>query len=407
VRRQPGIGPERSWTSKLLSPALLGIVAAAALALVFGTMAAGIGQTRQSHPLDAFGVVLLVLSSVTTFTPRRDRPVWALAATTLVVNTYLLLGYPFGPVQLCLILVTYQVARQRPLRISVPACLLAAVIASTTIAVRLTHSQFDSSGLLALLWTAWIVLPWSVGAVLHVNSVARERTHKELVSRVALEERMKIASEVHDVAGHGFAVVAMQAGVALLVFDEQPDQARKSLEAIQAISTKSLTDLRGMLDTFHPASGGATVPVVRAPESDEDGADAESGDEGLAGLAGLIDQMRAGSLSVELDLASVEPAPERDIARVAYGVVRESLTNALRHAGPTTAQVCVGRVGDRLVVRVRDHGVGAPDDGAIEGRGLVGMRTRVEAVGGSFTAGTVVDGGFQVMAELPLPEGAR
>lgn len=386
---------------------MLGTVAAGALILVFGTMAAGIGQTSQSRPLDAFSIVLLVLSSVTTLAPRRDAPMWALAATTLVVNTYLLLGYPFGPVQLCLIAVTYQVARQRPLRISVPACFFAAVIASTTIAVRLTNSHFGSPGLLALLWTAWIVLPWSVGALLHVTAVARERTRRELVSRVALEERMKIASEVHDVAGHGFAVVAMQAGVALLVFDEQPDQARKSLEAIQAISTKSLTDLRGMLDTFHPSSGGATVPVVRAPESDEDSADAESAAEGLAGLAGLVDRMRAGSISVELDLAHVEPAPERDVARVAYGVVRESLTNVLRHAGPTTAHVCVGRVGDRLVVRVRDHGVGAPDDSAVEGRGLVGMRTRVEAVGGSFTAGTVVDGGFQVMAELPLPEGVR
>ncbi len=407
MSRRPGIGPSGRWTSRLASPALLGIVAAAALILVFGTMAAGIGQTRQSRPLDAFAIVLLVLSSVTTLVPRRDAPVVALAATTVVVNTYLLLGFPFGPVQLCLILVTYQVARQRPLRVSVPACLLAAVLTSTTIAVRLTRSQFDSPRLLALLWTAWIVLPWSVGALLHVTAVARERARQELVSRVALEERMKIASEVHDVAGHGFAVVAMQAGVALLVFDEQPEQARKSLEAIQAVSAKSLTDLRGMLDTFHPASGGATVPVVPAPESDEDGADAEAGDEGLAELAGLVDRMRAGGLSVELDLAPVEPAPERDVARAAYRVVRESLTNVLRHAGPTTVKVCVGRVGDRLVVRVRDHGAGAPDDGAVEGRGLVGMRTRVEAVGGDFTAGTVVDGGFQVMAELPLPEGAR
>ncbi|HEV3360700.1 MAG TPA: histidine kinase [Pseudonocardiaceae bacterium] len=388
---------------KLPAPAVLGVIVAAALILVFGTMAAGIGQTSQSRPLDAFAVVLLALSAVTTFATRRDGPVWALGATTVVVNTYLLLGYPFGPVQLCLILVTYQVARQRPLRISVPACLLAAVIASVTIAVRLSHGRFDSSGLLALLWTAWIVLPWSVGALLHVTSVARERTRQELVSRVALEERMKIASEVHDVAGHGFAVVAMQAGVALLVFDEQPDQARKSLEAIQAISTKSLTDLRGMLDTFHPASAGATVPFVRLPSSDEDSADAE----GLAGLAGLVDRMRAGGLSVELELAPVEPVPERDVASTAYRVVRESLTNVLRHAGPTTAQVCVGRVGDRLVVRVRDHGVGAGHGGAVEGRGLVGMRTRVEAVGGSFTAGTVVDGGFHVMAELPLPKGAR
>lgn len=392
---------------KLPSPAVLGVIVVAALILVFGTMAAGIGQTSQSRPLDAFAVVLLALSAVTTFATRRDGPVWALGATTVVVNTYLLLGYPFGPVQLCLILVTYQVARQRPLRISVPACLLAAVIASVTIAVRLSHGRFDSSGLLALLWTAWIVLPWSVGALLHVTSVARERARQELVSRVALEERMKIASEVHDVAGHGFAVVAMQAGVALLVFDEQPDQARKSLEAIQAISTKSLTDLRGMLDTFHPASAGGTVPVGRAPKSDEDGADAESGDEGLAGLAGLVDRMRAGGLSVELDLAPVEPGPERDVASTAYRVVRESLTNVLRHAGPTTARVCVRRVGDRLVVRVRDHGVGAGHGGAVEGRGLVGMRTRVEAVGGSFTAGTVVDGGFHVMAELPLPKGAR
>ncbi|HEX3784168.1 MAG TPA: sensor histidine kinase [Pseudonocardiaceae bacterium] len=370
-------------------------------------MAAATLQVGRVKPLDFVAFLLLVLAAVATLAPRRTAPVWALAAAMVVVSTYLLLGYPVGPVQLCLIIATFQVARRRPLRVSVPACGLAAVVASGTIAARLLDSRFGALGLFALVWTAWVVVPWSLGALLHVLAATRERARQELVARVALEERMKIASEVHDVAGHGFAVVAMQAGVALLVFDEQPAQVRKSIEAIQAISAKSLTDLRGMLDTFHPAEHGGTDLVVGKPESVRPATGETSSDTGLAGLAELVEQVRAGGLPVELEIEPMDTALAEDIDMVSYRVVQESLTNVLRHAGPTTAEVRISRDHDDLLIQVRDHGVGCPHGDVDKGRGLTGMRARVEAVGGKLAAGPAADEGFLVTARLPLSAGAR
>jgi signal transduction histidine kinase len=208
-----------------------------------------------------------------------------------------------------------------------------------------------------------------------VTTAARARARRDLVARAALEERMRLTGEVHDVAGHGFAVVAMHAGVALLVLDERPDQARASLEAIKATSEQALGELRGMLD-------------------------AVQSDGGLVRVAELVDEMRASGLAVSLEMESLALPDDAD--QVAYRVVREALTNVLRHAGPTTAAVRIARDGGDALVRVRDGGRGTPV--LRPGRGLSGMRRRVEAIGGRFEAGPVAGGGFEVAAHLPLRE---
>jgi len=163
---------------------------------------------------------------------------------------------------------------------------------------------------------------------------------------------------------------------AVVVLDERPDQARASLEAIKATSDASLAGLRGMLDAFHP---------LDRP--------------GLAGIAALVDEVRTAGLPVELTMADVVLTDEAHA--VAYRVVQESLTNVLRHAGPTTADVRVMPADGDVLVRVGDRGRGAADGAAATGRGLAGLRGRVEAVGGRFTAGPRTGGGFQVTACLP------
>jgi signal transduction histidine kinase len=187
---------------------------------------------------------------------------------------------------------------------------------------------------------------------------------------------MRLAREVHDVAGHGLAAVAMQAGVALLVFEERPDQARESLEAIRSTSVKALDDLRTTLDEFHPRAGG-----------------------GLRDLDALVDSVRAAGLPVQLRLQDL--AVPDDVGHVAYRVVQEALTNTLRHAGPTSAEVHVHRDQGTLVVDVLDGGVGAQD--VRPGRGLTGMRNRVVAAGGELVARPRTGRGFQVRARLPIP----
>ncbi|MFC5160531.1 sensor histidine kinase [Nonomuraea angiospora] len=189
-------------------------------------------------------------------------------------------------------------------------------------------------------------------------------------------ERARIAGEVHDAAGHGLAAIAMQAGIALVTLDDDPEQARASLRAIRETSTTALAQLRAALDGIDPP-----------------GAD----------LAGLIDGVRAAGLPVDVEPANLTvPAHLRTAV---YGVVRESLTNVLRHAGPTRALVRVGGAPGEFVVEVADRGAGRTSSGSGsgsgEGRGLAGMRARVTEAGGHLAAGPREGGGFQVTARFP------
>lgn len=373
---------------RLARPVWPDVVLAAALSavVVAGTIAVGAGQPERSRPLDVLGVVLLVAAAAVTAVLRRTAPLGALTGTVLLVNAYLLAGYPYGPVLLCLVIAVFEAARQRELSVSALACGPAAVISSATILLRLIGDGHTPM-LLALAWTGWIVLPWSLGALIHVADAARRRARQDLIARAALEERMRLAGEVHDIAGHGFALVTMQAGVALLVFDEQPAQARLSLEAIQETSAAALVDLRRMLDTFHPRPGRPADPA------------------GVAGLADLIEQVRAGGLPVDVVVDGPTDLPE-PLAAAVYRVVQESLTNVLRHAGPTQAEVAIGR-GDRHVeVRVSDRGVGTGTP-VPTGRGLAGMRRRVEELDGRLAVGPRSGGGFEVVARLPAAEVVR
>jgi signal transduction histidine kinase len=187
-----------------------------------------------------------------------------------------------------------------------------------------------------------------------------------------------MAQDLHDGVGHGLAVIAMQAGVALHVLDRDPAKARASLEAIRDTSWESLEALRSELAVM---SGSAS----RRPTA------------GLAELPALLDRVRAAGLRVEV---SGDPGEVSDpVAEVSYVVVQEALTNVLRHAAATSATVEWTRGVDRVVLAVRDDGRG----GAVqdEGMGISGMRARVAGLGGSLRAGPAAGGGFEIVAELP------
>ncbi|MGP4105229.1 sensor histidine kinase, partial [Nonomuraea sp. KM90] len=198
-------------------------------------------------------------------------------------------------------------------------------------------------------------------------------------------ERARIAGVVHDAAGHGLAAIAMQAGIALVTLDDDPEQARASLQAIRETSTTALAQLRAALDGIDPPGGD---------------------------LAGLIDGVRAAGLPVDVEPANlVVPA---HLQGAVYRVVRESLTNVLRHAGPTRALVRAVADPREFVLEVSDQGAarthpepagtgptGPGWAGVVEGRGLAGMRARVTEAGGHFAAGPREGGGFRVVARFP------
>ncbi|HEU4422793.1 MAG TPA: histidine kinase [Pilimelia sp.] len=367
-------------------PVVRDAVVAAAAAVVVGVGSWRAAAVQQPpRPLDVWAF-LLVAAAAGALTWRRSAPLVALTGSAGATAAYLAVGYSYGPVLLCVAWAMFEVARRLPMRRSVPA----GAVAALGLVIAALPRLADNMDLLAvglLLWAGtWLVVPWLAGALVHVRAVAAEQARRDLVARAALEERVRISREVHDVAGHGFAVVAMQAGVALVVLDEQPEQVRASLEAIRATSVQALQELRTVLDTVAPTHSGAP-PASDAQRTDR--------------LAALVDRARAAGLPVELRAAEAIPA---GLSGVVHGVVREALTNVLRHAGPAEAVVTVGREGADLVVTVTDQGRGgAVADG---GRGLSGMRDRVEGAGGTLAAGPLETGGFEVTVRLPLPGGA-
>lgn len=391
------------WSPLSLVPGLaLGVVA------LVGTLFAAMPQAdrhatrlaQATRHLGVWGGALVVLTVAVTAALLSVRPTVALAAAVVLVDAYLLLGFPYGPIQLCTVVAMYAVARRKPFPASMVACGIAAVITSTVVYLRLAH-EVELPWVLALAWTGWLIVPWLLGALVQTVAVSRERGRRDLIASGAMAERVKLAAEVHDVAGHGFALVAMQAGVALLDFDTKPGQARRSLEAIRTTSATSLTALRAMLGHVHNGAS-ATGALVEAP------AEPPVDRMGLAGIVELVDAVRASGLPVRLDIHGFDRTPDAGAGAVAYRVVRESLTNVLRHAGPTTAEVSIGQQAESwLVVCVQDRGRGVTGEPEGAARGLAGMHRRVEAAGGSFAAGPRDDGGFRVEARLPMGRGPR
>ena len=330
------------------------------------------GDETAPRAMDIFGIGLVVLAGLP-LTVRRIVPVGVALATSALVTTYLAAGYAFGPILLLLFIAMYTVADECPPRTSL-----------VVVGVGVTAVVLGSAARVGpdVLWIGWYVAPWSLGAFVRQRREAARRVREEAKARAAYEERLLIAREVHDVVGHGLSVIAMQAGVALHVLDRRPERARESLESILATSREALDGLRATLATFRGDAGQRT-PVP-----------------GIADIERLIDGVRAAGIPVELVVAGERRDVPAAVGHAAYRIVQESLTNVVRHAGPTSATVTFDYNDDRLDVSVQDDGVG-PRGPVTGGEGVAGMRERAEGLGGTFTAGPSSAGGFRVEAQLP------
>jgi signal transduction histidine kinase len=190
--------------------------------------------------------------------------------------------------------------------------------------------------------------------------------------------------------------------VALHLLDERPEQARPALEAINQASDAALGELRSVLDVLSRGAGGDGGP-------DPTGAWAPSAPAaGLSDLDGLLRRTRAAGLDVELAVEGERRPVPAEVDLAAFRIVQEALTNVVRHAGrDASAAVRLTYAAAELVVQVDDDGAGpapvGPDHAAPEhtGRGIAGMRERVQALGGTFTAGPRPGRGFRVQARFP------
>jgi signal transduction histidine kinase len=221
---------------------------------------------------------------------------------------------------------------------------------------------------------------------LHLREVEQraeeaERTRDEAAQRRAMEERLRIARELHDSLTHSISVIQVQAGVAVHLARKRGEEVPPALLAIQEAGADAGRELR------------ETLTVLR---SDEDGDGS-----GLGQLDRLVARARSAGLAVSVDVTGVRRSLAPDVDQAAYRIVQEALTNVSRHAGQACASVHLHYAPDALTVQVDDDGQGVSSTSAGPGLGLIGMRERVSALGGQLQAGPRDGGGFGVRAELP------
>jgi signal transduction histidine kinase len=220
---------------------------------------------------------------------------------------------------------------------------------------------------------------------------AQAEREREAAARVAVaEERARIARELHDIVAHAVSVMVLQVGAVRHKLSDAMAEDRDALRGVELAGRKALAEMRGLLAAMRPE--GEEAELVPQP--------------GLDGLDSLLDEIGRAGLPVELRVDG-EPFPlPRGVDLSAYRIVQEGLTNALKHAHASDADVTVRYRPDELEIEVRDNGHGsATTDGL--GHGLIGVRERVKIYGGKMTAGTATDGGFVLSTRLPLAQDER
>jgi signal transduction histidine kinase len=271
-------------------------------------------------------------------------------------------------------------------------------------AVWLTPAMLDRSTF--LLYMGIIAVAWVLGhfvgdrqvyaAQLEERTAELERAREELARRAVVEERLRLARELHDVVAHAMSVIAVQSGVGAHVAASRPEEVGKALSAIEATSRAALTELRRLLGVLRQDSDpqASLTPVP-----------------GLANLDSLLTEVGKAGLAVRVRVKGTPLQLPAGVDLSAYRIVQEALTNVVKHAGPAHAQVTIGYRDQDVTVEIVDDGRSAvppaSDGRAGTGHGLTGMRERVAAFNGELQVGPRPGGGFRVVARLPLAPGRR
>jgi signal transduction histidine kinase len=252
--------------------------------------------------------------------------------------------------------------------------------------------------LLGTSWSPFRIAATTLGIliVFGIGESARTRTDRlAQITRIRSQrrqsevqaERVRIARELHDVLAHSLSQINVQAGVGLHLMDSQPDKARDALASIKETSKSALDEVRSVLGVLRAEGPGEDdAPLV--PESD------------LSRLEWLAAAVSTQGVEVTVTGNPVNVPQATQLAM--FRIVQESLTNVVRHAHATTANVTLGEAKGFYEVSVTDNGTAPTPTGETEGRGLLGMRERAELLGGTLEAGAAPDGGFRVSARIPV-----
>lgn len=360
----------------------LGLAVLLAVAQLAGTRVAASHQPG-ARDLDALAIGLLLVGPAGVIVIGRS-PLVPLAGSAAAVLIWFGLGYPVGPVvaSLAVSLVVAVLTGHRWV-----ARVIAALSAAGAVAAAVLGSHIQLGHALGVVaWLSVLVVAPDVVRTRREVRAQEAKARAAEAARVAGDERLRIARELHDVLAHSISLINVQAGVALHLMGEHPEQVRAALTAIKAASSEGLRDLRGTISVLR--DGGSRAPT--------------------AGLADL-DRLLAGARSAGLDvqhavMGSPRPLPP-PVDLAAYRVAQEALTNITRHSGATRARLGVAYEDAAVVLTVDDDGPSAPRPGS--GHGLLGMRERAAALDGELRAGPRPGGGFSVRLRLPSPAVAR
>jgi signal transduction histidine kinase len=352
---------------------------------VVGTFGAAHEQTDRAD-VDALAIALVVASAVP-LVWRRRYPIAVLTATHSIVLAYLLLDYPRGPIFLSPLIAFFSAVLQGR-RVAAWVVLAAGFVAETFVPVVVTDDPAPDAGQL-FLFVAWLLVITGAAELVRIRrerSRETARTREEEALRRATEERLRIARELHDVLAHNISMINVQAGVALHLLDERPEQARPALTAIKQASKDALIELRSVLGVLRRV-------------------DDQDGSRDPAPTLARVDDLVSRAGATGLDVIKRVEVPARPLPApvdvAAFRIVQEALTNVVRHAAATTATVVVTYGDEAVIVVVEDDGRGSTAGSIGSGSGIVGMRERAESVGGSVEAGPREGGGFRVRARLP------
>ncbi len=343
-------------------------------------------------PRTPTATLALVIAACLVLAWRRRWPVAVLAVSVAAATVYTVLGYVNGAVLVAPMIAVYTVASLTDVRrAALAGAGTLAVLGSASIAVNPFGPLSGGVTILPFMTAAVVVAGIAVANRRAYVASIQDRAEQDARRRVD-EERLRIARELHDVVAHTMATINVQAAVAAHVLSTRPEAVAESLQAIKAASKEGLKELRAILNVLRQAD--EADPTQPAP--------------GLAQLETLVTGARRAGLETAVTVTG-DPVPLPAAADLAaYRIVQESLTNAIRHAGPATAAVCLSYRADELRIEVTDTGQGPPAAALRGGHGLAGMHERAASVGGTLQAGPgpAGPGGFRVVAQLPLTDPA-
>ncbi|WJV50757.1 sensor histidine kinase [Streptomyces flavofungini] len=388
-------GPRRlRWPLWPLSPTVADLVVAAVVAVLTGADAAVNDPAyRQADWLTwlLFGV------SVAALLVRSRWPVAVSVITGAACAGWALYGHIGELLNLPVMAALYALAVRGDRRRTLRAAAVAAVASgAVSVVAGIDVAQPQGAPLLEMLWP---LVPLLLGEVVrgrgellqeYADRAVRAEAEREQESRRKVhQERVRIARELHDVVAHTVSAMTVQAGLALDALDKRPDVAREAMRQVRASGKEAVRELR------------ATVGVLRDGRQPERGPAPR-----LERLEELVERVRGAGLKVSLHVDTGRREVPQMVELAAYRIVQEALTNVIKHAGARHAAVSVVLAADRpdgdaLVVETTDDGPPA-QAAAGEGYGLIGVRERATAAGGSAEAGPVPGGGWRVRAVLPL-----